>query len=391
VNVLPPERGPTIVDVARLARVSVSTVSRVVRKHADVKAETRARVQEAIDALGYQPSPIARALVSGRSRLIALLVSDIANPFYPQLARSVEQEAKRGDYMVVICNTEDRAAETRRYLERLLQQGLDGVIHASVSTDEEVVHQLLPDRRRLVFTNRPPLDPLASYVISDNERGAEELTRYLLSKGHRRIGFIAGPPFAGNATARAEGFRRVMAEAGMPDPLVAEGDFSAEHGGKAALAWCDGAAPPTALIAVNDSVALGALEALTDRGLRVPDDVALAGFDGVHLAASPLVNLTTVDQHIDRMGRRAVRVLLRQLVRRTGAPVHEVLPTQLLVRGSTEATLRPPLQGLVSRPGTPTRRAPAPRPAAQAARAATEGSGHPAAGVAPAGEPAPAV
>lgn len=346
----PPERGPTIVDVARLARVSVSTVSRVVRKHADVKAQTRARVQEAIDVLGYQPSPIARALVSGRSRLIALLVSDIANPFYPQLARSVEQEAKRGDYMVVICNTEDRAAETRRYLERLLQQGLDGVIHASASGDEEVVHELLPDRRRVVFTNRPPVDPEASYVISDNERGAEELTRYLLSKGHRRIGFIAGPRFAGNAVARVEGFRRVMAGAGVPDPLVAEGDFSAEHGGKTALEWCDGAEPPTALIAVNDSVALGALEALTDRGLRVPDHVALAGFDGVHLAASPLVNLTTVDQHIDRMGRRAVRVLLRQLGRRSGAPVREVLPTQLLVRGSTESTLRSPLQGLVSRP-----------------------------------------
>lgn len=331
------ERGPTIVDVARMADVSVSTVSRVVRKHSDVKEETRARVQEAIDALGYQPSPIARALVSGRTRLLALLVSDIANPFYPQLARSVEQEAKRLDYTVVICNTGDRPAETRRYLERLLDQGLDGVVHASVSADEDVLYDLLPDRRRIVFTNRPPRELEASYVVSDNVGGAEDLTRYLLAKGHRRIGFIAGPAFATNAVARVEGFRRAMAAAGDADPLVAEGDFSATHGGKTALAWCDSAAPPTAMIAVNDSVALGAMEALTDRGLDVPGHVALAGFDGTRLAASPLVDLTTVDQHIDRMGRRAVRLLVRQLGRRTGAHPRETLPTQLLVRGSTEA------------------------------------------------------
>jgi LacI family transcriptional regulator len=339
-----PDRGPTIVDVARAANVSVSTVSRVVRKHADVKDDTRARVQEAIEALGYQPSPIARALVSGRSRLIALLVSDIVNPFYPQLTRSVEQEAKRDGYTVVVCNTDDHAPETRRCLGRLLTQGLDGVIHASVSEDEEVVHELLPDWRRVVFTNRPPQDLDASYVVSDNAGGAEDLVRYLLGKGHRRIGFIAGPSFASNAVARIEGFRRVMAAAGEPDPLIAHGDFSSAHGGKAALDWCDSPDPPTALIAVNDSVALGALEALTDRGLKVPDDVALAGFDGVQLAASPIVNLTTVDQHIDRMGRRAVRVLLGQLDRKRARPAHQVLPTQLLVRGSTEATFRPPLQ-----------------------------------------------
>jgi LacI family transcriptional regulator len=129
-------RGPTIIDVARSAGVSVSTVSRVVRNHPDVNDETRARVHAAISSLGYRPSPIARALVSGETRLIALLVSDITNPFYPQLAKSVEQEAKRDGYTVVICNTADRTAETRRYLDRLLRQGLDGVIHAGAHTHE---------------------------------------------------------------------------------------------------------------------------------------------------------------------------------------------------------------------------------------------------------------
>jgi LacI family transcriptional regulator len=294
-------------------------------------------VHAAIAGLGYRPSPIARALVSGQTRLLALLVSDIANPFYPQLAKSVEQAAKRDDYTVIICNTEDRTAETRRYIERLLRQGLDGVIHASAARDEKVLLSLMEDPRRVVFTNRRPSSNSASYVVSDNRSGATELTRYLLSRGHRRVGFIAGPSYARNATERLDGFAAAMAEVPDAVPLVANGDFSVEDGGRAVRSWMDVAPAPTAIIAVNDSVALGALEALTARQLRVPQDVALAGFDGVQLVASRIFDLTTVDQHIEQMGRLAVQILLRQLA--DGAsyvPTHEVLPTELLLRGSTE-------------------------------------------------------
>lgn len=329
-------RGPTIVDVARAAGVSVSTVSRVVRDHADVGTVTRVRVREAIEFLGYRPSAIARALVSGQSRLLALLVSDIANPFYPQLAKSVEQEAKRDDYAVVICNTADRTAETRRYVERLLRQGLDGVIHASVARDEHVLLSLMADERRVVFTNRRPTNASVSYVVSDNQGGAAELTRHLLSVGHRRIGFITGPRYARNATERLRGFRHAMEEVADTHAFVAEGDFSVESGRRAVHELMDGQRAPTAMIAVNDSVALGALGAFADRHLRVPDDMALAGFDGTQLAASPLLNLTTVDQHIEKLGRRSVQILLQQLGEAGDfLPVQEVLPTQLLLRGST--------------------------------------------------------
>ncbi|HTW02245.1 MAG TPA: LacI family DNA-binding transcriptional regulator [Streptosporangiaceae bacterium] len=330
-------RGPTIVDVARAAEVSVSTVSRVVRDHPDVGEQTRARVHEAIDRLGYRPSPIARALVSGQTRLLALLVSDIANPFYPQLAKSVEQAAKHDDYTVIICNTEDRTAETRRYVERLLRQGLDGVIHASAARDEKVLLSLMEDPRRVVFTNRRPSSDSVSYVVSDNRGGAVELTRHLLSLGHRRIGFIGGPSFARNATERLDGFTAAMAEVPDAVPLIAQGDFAVDDGGRAVHAWMDAMSGPTAIIAINDSVALGALEALTARRLRVPQDVALAGFDGVQLAASRVIDLTTVDQHIEQMGRLAVRILLRQLADSASAlPTREILPTELLLRGSTE-------------------------------------------------------
>ena len=302
-----------------------------------MQAETRARVLAVIERLGYRPSPIARALVSGQTRLLALLVSDISNPFYPQLAKSVEDEAKKDDYTVVICNTADRTAETRRYAQRLLQQGLDGVIHASVARDEKVLLSLIGDRRRVVFTNRPPASTSVSYVVSDNRSGAAELTRHLLALGHRRIGFIAGPPYARNAIDRRAGFLESISQVPGATPLVTEGDFSVRGGGTAARQLMKAAPRPTALIATNDSVALGAWDALTDLGLAVPGDVALAGFDGVQLAGSRLFDLTTVDQHIDQLGRRAVRVLLQQLREGAGgAPVHEVLPTQLLLRGSTE-------------------------------------------------------
>ena len=315
----------------------MSTVSRVVRGHPDVRAETRAQILETIDALGYRPSPIARALVSGQTRLLALLVSDLANPFYPQLAKSVEQEAAREDYAVVICNTADRTGETRRYIERLLQQGLDGVINASLARDEKVLLSLMGDSRRVVFTNRRPAGQQVSFVVSDNHSGAAALTRHLLDLGHRRIGFITGPAHARNATERLAGFRETIGAADDAEALVAEGDFSVGSGARAVHSWMDGQHRPTAIIAINDSVAVGALEALADRKLRVPEDVALAGFDGVQLAASPLLNLTTVDQHIEQMGRRSVQILLRQLGDQAGfTPTREVLSTQLLLRNSTE-------------------------------------------------------
>ena len=289
-----------------------------------------------IDRLGYRPSLIARALVSGQTHLLALFVSDITNPFYPQLAKSVEDEAAKAGYMVVICNTEDRVAETRRSLTWLLRQGLEGVIHASVGRDESAFLSVLGDRRRVVFLNRPPKNSSVSYVVSDNAGGAAMLTRHLLAKGHRKIGFIGGPSYARNATDRLGGFMEAIRDVPDAEPFVAEGDFSTLSGEKAVNEWLESARDISAIIAINDSVALGGMGALVSRGFRVPEDMALAGFDGTTLAASPIMRLTTVDQHVDEMGRRAVRLLLKQLGD-TGrfTPVSEVLPPQLLVRDST--------------------------------------------------------
>lgn len=326
----------TIAGVARDANVSVSTVSRVLRGHVDVGEETRATVQASIDRLGYRPSPIARALVRGESRLLALLVSDLTNPFYPQLASSIESAAAKAGYTMVICSTGDRKETTQKHLQRLLDQGIDGVIHAATGPDEQIVLDAFGDSRRVVFTNRPPRTDHASSVVSDNFAGAVALTEHLLSLGHTRIGFIGGPTYAQNAVERLRGFRAVVESTAGVQPFVSEGPFARETGVAAVRDWMERPDPPTAVIGINDSVAFGAMEELILRGLRIPEDIALAGFDGTRLAASPALSLTSVDQHSDRMGRLAISILLGQLAAPHFAPVHRVLPTQLLLRRSTE-------------------------------------------------------
>lgn len=327
-------RGPTIVDVARIANVSVSTASRVMREHPDVSAETRARVTEVINELRYRPSPSARAMVSGETRFLALLVSDIRNPFYPQLARAVEREARKHDYLVFICSTGDDPLETRRYVEALLLQGLDGVIHASVADDEQIVTDLLADLRRIVYINRRPAGDNVSYVISDNRHGARDVTEFLLEQGHRRIGFVGGPSNASTATDRLAGFEDAMAQVPGTEPMITLGDYSTQSGSQAVESWLTLEHRPTAILAINDGIALAVREALVDKGLTVPGDIALAGFDGV--GVSKVMELTTVEQQIEEMGKRAVQILVSQLAELSDPiPRREVLPTKLVLRDST--------------------------------------------------------
>lgn len=328
-------RGPRIADVAREAGVSISTVSRVVRGHDDVHDGTRTEVQRVIERLGYRPSILARALVSGYSRTIALIVSDLTNPFYPQLARSVEEEAKASGFAVVVCNTDDDPIETVGYIGQLLDHGVAGVIHASVGRDEDQVLAVLGDARRIVFANRRPLSRAVSYVVSDNRRAGRMLGEHLIGLGHRVIGFIAGPSWAANSQERLAGLEEA-ARAGGAELLTAEGDFAARSAPPALDAWLPLRAAPSAVVGVNDQVALGILAELIDRGYRVPGDIAVAGFDDIDLAASRVIGLTTVAQHIRELGSRSVQILLRQLPAKTFRVQRVELQPDLIVRQTTD-------------------------------------------------------
>jgi transketolase len=331
-------------SVAAAAQVSVSTVSRVVAGHAEVSQRTRARVLSVIEELGYRPSSIARALVAGHSPTLGLLISDIANPFYPQLAKSVEHEARRHGFAVVVCNTEDDPHQTRDYAKMLKDLGVRGVIQASGGPDDRSLIRELGGHHRVVFTNRRPSLRGCSFVVSDNEAGAASLTRHLIEQGHSRIGFIAGPDYASNARERLAGFLTVMADLGdRGSALVAAGGFSFENGATAVRDWVADGVLPTAVIGVNDLVALGAVEALIDQGLTIPSDVAVAGFDDIELAGSNLLSLTSVRQHIDQMGAEAVRMLVTLMGRGADdAPIQVVVAPELAIRNSTSHRLDSP-------------------------------------------------
>lgn len=328
----------TITTVAEVAGVSVATVSRVVRGHEDVRESTRQRVQKVIDDLGFRPSPLARALVSGSASTLGLIVSDLTNPFYPQLAKSVEQEAAQQGVTVLICNTDDDPEITQMHVGRMLDQRIGAIIHGSVGDDEAEVLAQIGDQAPVIFVNRRPQTPGTSFVVADNHAGARRLTEHLLEQGHRRIGFIGGPANASNAVERLAGFREAMERFGPAcSATVAGGDFSAATARHHVETWLsDPDLRPTAIIGVNDMVATRAMEGIVANGLRVPEDVAIAGFDDTQFAASELISLTSVAQHIDDMGRIAVRLALQMGRRRDrGRAVREVIEPELVVRRSS--------------------------------------------------------
>lgn len=328
-------RAPTLADVARHAGVSISTVSRVVRDHADVSDESRQAVQDSIRQLHYRPSTIARALVSGLSNTLALLVSDISNPFYPQLARAIERSASRRGYALLICNTEDSVAESRRHLERLIAHGVDGIIHASVGEDEDTLKDLVDERTPVVFVNRRPKQADAHYAVADNDDAARKIVRHLLDLGHRRVGFIAGPGFAANAVERLDGWLGEMRSSAEAQPLVSEGGFEVRHGREAMGVWLDIGDPPTAVVGVNDNVAVGAMDAILAAGLEVPEDISVAGFDDIELASSQILGLTSVAYDTEGLAERSVQMLLRAIRMPAAAPMQETSPVRLQVRRST--------------------------------------------------------
>jgi LacI family transcriptional regulator, galactose operon repressor len=335
-------RRVTITTVAKAAEVSVATVSRVVRNHPDVKDTTRERVMQAIEELGFRPSPLARALVSGHSATLGLIVRDMASPFYPELAKVVEHEAGRQGLTVLICGTADDPEVSGNCVRRMLDQRIGAIIHASVGLDEEELVAEVGDQAPVVFVNRRPRMRDASFVVVDNRLGARRLTEHLLAQGHRRIGFIGGPAWASNAAERRAGFLDAMRDLGPGcESLVSDGDFRLDSGRARAhsLLSRDGRRP-TALIGVDDLVAIGAMEAALERGLGVPEDVAIAGFDDTQFASSRLIGLTSVAPHIDQMGRAAVRTAMRLSQQGRRRPIREVIEPSLVVRRSSAAAGR---------------------------------------------------
>ncbi|MQA11555.1 MAG: substrate-binding domain-containing protein [Pseudonocardiaceae bacterium] len=340
-------RPMNIRDVAAAAGVSVATVSRVISpKSADqpIRPQTRQRVLDAIDKLGYRPNDLARALLHQRTSAVGLVVPDISNPYYPALVRGVEDTASTRGYRVVLCNTDRNVQKTTAYLDTLVKTRVDGIIIAGGSTTMPMLRDVLqPYRTKVVVVGRHRLE--FPSVRVDNVAAVRDAVEYLIGLGHRRIGFIAGPLSSNTVQDRLEGYRQALRAAGVesPDELVREGDFQEQSGYDIARSLPDWPVRPTALVAANDRMAVGAMAALADAGLRVPDDVSLVGFDDVSLASYIRPALTTVSVPTYEMGQAAMEMLLEEFDEDAGGslPDSRVLPTRLVVRDSCAEVPRP--------------------------------------------------
>lgn len=328
---------PTIRDVARRAGVGVGTVSRVLNSKGHVSNATREKVLRAVEELNYQPNNLARSLATGRSRLVALVIPDITNPFFPTVARGVEDAASTMGYTVVLCNTDGDPAQEMAYAKTLRELRVDGIIFVVSSPDSAAVWELLRGHFPLALIDRQVEGASVDAVLVDNVSSAREATRHLIRLGHRRIAHISGPPQLTTSRDRLRGYLEALGEAGLEadETLIRAGDFRYHSGYARMKELLEAQDPPTAVFAANDLMAIGAIRALGESGRRVPDDVAVVGFDDILLASLVRPALTTVSQPAYQMGVTATELLIRRMDGLVSGPPQEVVLTpQLVIRES---------------------------------------------------------
>jgi len=328
----PTRRSPTAVEVARRAEVSQSAVSRTFTPGASVSERTRARVLEAADALGYRPNAIARSLISGRSRMIGLLAAYLDNEFYPIVLERLARALQARGYHTLLFIGEP--GDRDRQLENLLAYQVDAVVMLSATLSSALARECLGAAIPVVLFNRDVPDTPSSSVTSDNRDGGRQVARLLVRTGHRRIAFLAGDENSSTNRDRESGFVEELAALGRNVHARAVGHYSAERARAATHAFMDAASPPDAIFAANDHMAFSVMDVLRhERGLRVPDDVSVIGFDDVPQAAWAAYDLATVAQPVDELIRNTIELLFARLDH-AAAPASVTLPVRLVVRSS---------------------------------------------------------
>jgi DNA-binding LacI/PurR family transcriptional regulator len=329
----------SIRDVAQRAGVSIATVSRSVNHISTVNPELAQRVWKAIEEVGYLPNTQARALVSGKSRMLGLIVSEITNPFFPELVQEFENLAVAQGYEVLIGSTNYDPARTESLMRRLLQRNVDGVAVMTFGVEEDLVKKLVEREFPLVFVDAGPDLPNIHILKVDYAEGIRQSVQHLAALGHRTIAFISGPLTQRSPTARRDAFVRAMAELGLKVPAehLVEGNHTMESGITAMERLIALPELPTAVMCSNDMTAIGALHALYRTTHRVPEDISVVGFDDIHLAQFMLPPLTTVQMSCRDLAAAAVEGLRAGIER--DHPKHGrrewPISTRLVVRQSS--------------------------------------------------------
>ncbi len=330
----------TIRDVATRAGVSPSTVSHVINGTRQVSAATRQRVTQAMEALDYKPNRLARSLRSRRTQTLGVLLPNNTNPFFALVLGGIEAAAYDRGYNVILGNANDDPRRELDYLDILLSRQVDGIVLVSTGAHRAALDFLKARGTPVVMVDRSPGEGYADWpidtVFAENEQGGCLATEYLIGLGHRRIGCISGPSLLNSSAARVDGYRRALAEAGLAadEGLIVDGDFQHEGGYRACRALLAQPERPTALFVCNDLMAVGALCAIHEAGLRVPDDLSVVGFDDIPLASFTVPRLTTIAQPAHDLGGQAVQLLLQRLLDRETPACHARLPVRLVERDS---------------------------------------------------------
>jgi DNA-binding LacI/PurR family transcriptional regulator len=327
---------PTSSDVAGLAGVSQSAVSRTFTPGASVSAKTRAKVLKAAAALAYRPNALARSLIVGRSRLIGVVVAHLDNQFYPVALEMLSNALRARGYHILIFLSTPHGDPIDGVLDTLIDYQVDGILMGSASISTRLAQRCEAAGIPVVLFNRYQDDANLSSVVSDNRAGAAALAEHFVAGGHRRIAHLAGWQNASTGRDRALGFREGLARHGLELAAFVDTGFRPTIAQEAARAIFSGPDRPDAVFCGNDPLAFAVMDVLRyELGLRVPEDVAVAGYDDVPMSASPAYDLTTVRQHADRLVKETVDILIARIEGADTGPRSVVLDSPLVVRGTT--------------------------------------------------------
>jgi DNA-binding LacI/PurR family transcriptional regulator len=334
-----PRKRQDIHDVARQARVSIATVSRTINGVPTVDKELAKRVWKAIRELNYFPNTHARALVSGRSRLLGLLVSEITNPFFPELVQGFEDVATRYGYEILIGSTNYDPQRMKDCIRRMVERNVEGVAVMTFGIEGPLLEELALRQIPMVFVDAAPAQERMSAIAVNYQQGIREGVQHLAVLGHRRIAFISGPLIQRSAQLRKSAFLKAAAEIGFVPPAdwLIEGDHTLEGGMLSMERLLQSPDRPSAVICSNDMTAIGALRVMARNGIAVPGEISVIGFDDIHLAEFVYPPLTTVRMARSSLARAAVDALRCHIETPDEEPARSVLevPTSLTVRQST--------------------------------------------------------
>jgi LacI family transcriptional regulator len=332
------EKKSTIIDISKASGFSKSTVSKVLRNEPFVKHSTKEKILGIIKKLGYQPDEIARSLVTGKTiNSIGLIISDITNPFFPDVALGVEAEAKKRNCNMILCNADYDEAEEEKYINILIRNRVVGILLATPKLKDKNINHLLEINYPFVLITRKVKGLKTNIVTVNHFKASKMAVNYLIQKGHRKIAHFSGKERFYGMIKRSEGYKAALKENNIEinNKLIIKNAISIEGGYKSAEELLKMNEKPTAIFATEDLIAIGAMECLVDNGYKVPEDISIIGYDNIKITALKSINLTTVNQPKFDIGVKSVEILYRQIESGPGfKPVTCFMESYIVERGS---------------------------------------------------------